>query len=60
MEGGVMLELGSREEIKPTFVVVGTKDSKVCFDFLIGTFSLSIGLGVVGSGEFHVILEESC
>ena len=54
-----MLEFGSREEIKPTFGVVSTKDAKVGFDFLIGAFSLTIGLGVICRGEFDVILEES-
>ena len=59
MWGGVVLEFGSREEIWPTSGVVGTKDMKVGFDFLIGLFSLSICLGVVGSGKSNVVFEES-
>ena len=59
MRGGVMLKLGSREEIKPIFGVVSTEDPKVCVDFLIGMFCLSVCLGVVGSGEFDIILKES-
>ena len=59
MWGRVVLKFGSGEEVKPGFGVVGTKDAEVCFYFLIGAFRLSISLGVVGSGESDVILEES-
>ena len=54
-----MLKFGSGEEVKPGFGVVGAKDAEVRFYFLIGAFHLSVSLGVVGSGEFDVILEES-
>ena len=59
MWGRVMLKFGSREEIWPTSGVVGTKDLKVGFNLLIGSFCLSICLGVVGSGKSDVIFEES-
>ena len=39
--------------------IIGTEDAEVGFDFLIGTFGLSISLGVVGSGEMDIIFEES-
>ena len=56
--GRVMLEFRSGEEIKPAFGVIGTKDAKICFYFLIGVFCLSVSLGVIGSGQFNVILKE--
>ena len=59
MWGGVMLKFGGRKEIQPGFRVISTEDMKVRFYFLIGTFSLSVGLRMVGSGESDVILEES-
>ena len=59
MWGRVVLEFGSREEIKPGFGVVSTKDVKICFNLLIGAFRLSIGLRVIGGGESYVVLEES-
>ena len=53
-----MLEFSSREEIQPTSGVVGAKDSKVSFDFLVDPFGLSICLGVVGCGKSNIVLEE--
>ena len=37
--------------------VVGTEDVEIGFEFLIGLFSLSVGLRVVGGGEFDVIFQ---
>ena len=54
-----MLKLGGRKEIQPSFRVISTEDTKVHFYFLIGTFRLSVGLRMVGSGELDIILEES-
>ena len=54
-----MLKFGGGEEVKPGFGVVGAKDVEVCLYFLIGAFRLSVSLGVVGSGESNVVLEES-
>ena len=59
MQGGVVLEFGCREEIKPGSRVVGAKDMEICFYFLIGAFGLSISLRVIRGGEFDIILEES-
>ena len=59
MRGGVVLEFGGREEIKPGSRVVGTKDAEIRFYFLVGAFGLSIGLRVICGGEFDIILEES-
>ena len=54
-----MLKFGSGEEIKPGFGVVGTKDAEIRFYLLVGALSLSVSLGVVGSGKFDIVLEES-
>ena len=58
MWGGVMLEFSSGKEFQPASGVVGAKDPKIGFDLLIGSFSLSIGLWTVGSGEFDIVFEE--
>ena len=58
MWGGIVLEFGSREEVWPTLGIVGTEDSKIGFNFLVGSFCLSVGLWVVGSGESDIVLEE--
>ena len=39
--------------------VVGTEDAEIGFEFLIGSFGLSIGLRVVGGGKFDVIFQET-
>ena len=59
MRSGVVLEFGSREKVRPTLGVVGTKDVKVGLDLLVCLFCLSICLGVVSSGKSDVVLEES-
>ena len=38
--------------------VVGTEDAEIGFEFLIGSFGLSIGLRMVGGGEFDIIFQE--
>ena len=43
----------------PGLRVVGAEDVEIGFKFLIGLFGLSIGLRVVGSGEFDVIFQET-
>ena len=52
------MKLSGGEEVCPFLGVVGTENVEIYFDFLIGLFSLSIGLRVVCGGEFHIILEE--
>ena len=37
---------------------MGAEDPKIGFNFLIGSFSLSICLGVVGGGETDVVLKD--
>ena len=55
-----MMKLSSGKKVRPFPRVVGTKDAKICFNFLIGSFCLSICLRVICSGEFDIIVEESC
>ena len=39
--------------------VVGAEDAEISFKFLIGSFSLSVGLRVIGSGKFDVVFQET-
>ena len=55
-----MMKLSSGEEVRPFLRVVGAEYAKVCFDLRIGSFHLSICLRVICSGEFDIIVEESC
>ena len=44
-----MVEFGHGEEFHPFLGVVGTEDSEIGLNFLVGLFSLPISLRVVGS-----------
>ena len=55
-----MVEFGGGEELHPFSWVIGAKDTKISFKFLIGSLSLSVGLRVVGGGESYVVVEETC
>ena len=55
-----MVELGGGEELHPFSWVIGAEYAEIGFEFLIGSFSLSIGLRMVGSGESYVVVEEAC
>ena len=54
-----MLELCERKELGPLVGITGAEDTKVGFDFLIGSFGLSISLRVVRSGESNIVFEDS-
>ena len=58
--GRVMVEFGGGEELHPFSRVIGAEDAEVGLEFLIGSFSLSVGLRMVGSGESYVVVEEAC
>ena len=58
MGGGIVVEFGSREKLCPRYRVIGTKNTKINLKFLIGSFSLSIGLGVIGSRQLNIIFQE--
>ena len=54
-----MLEFCECEELGPLVGITGAKDTKVGFDFLIGSLGLSISLRVVRSGESNIVFEDS-
>ena len=54
------MKLSSGKEVHPFLRVVGTEDVEICFNLLIGLFCLSVCLRVICSGEFDIIVEESC
>ena len=60
VRGGVMMKFGGGEELHPFSQVVDIEDAEIGLEFLIGSFSLSVSLGMVGSGESYVIIEEAC
>ena len=53
-----MLDFSGSEEFRPLMRVIGAKYLKVSLDFLIGSFNLSISLGVIGGGEVDIILKD--
>ena len=53
------MKLSGGKEVFPFLRVVGTKDTKICFNLLIGSFRLSVGLQVICGGEFDIVVEES-
>ena len=55
----VVLELSGGEELGPLVWVIYAEDPEVGFNFLIGLFSLSVSLGVIGSGQADVIFKDS-
>ena len=55
-----MVEFSGGKELHPFSRVVGAKDAEISLEFLIGSFSLSVGLRVVGSGESYVVVKETC
>ena len=59
MGNGVVLEFRERKELGPLMGIVGTKDTKIGFDFLISPFGLSISLRMVCSGKSNIIFEDS-
>ena len=52
-----MIEFGGGKELSPFLGIVGTKDSKIGLNLLIGSFSLTICLEMLGSGEVDIIVE---
>ena len=53
-----MLKFGSHKELGPLMWVIGTEDAEIGFDFLIGSFGLSIGLRMVSGRKSNVIFED--
>ena len=57
--GRVMVEFSGGEELCPFSRVIGAEDMEIGLEFLIGSFGLSVGLRVVGSGESYIVIEEA-
>ena len=55
-----MVEFSGGEELHPFSRVIGAEDAEIGLEFLIGPFSLSVGLRMVGSGESYVVVEKLC
>ena len=59
--GGILCvvegELSDWKVVYPVVLLVGTVGTKVCFEGLVGTFSKSIGLGMVSCGQLVIDLE---
>ena len=55
-----MVEFSGGKELHPFSRVIGAEDAEISLKFLIGSFSLSIGLRVVSGGEPYVVVEETC
>ena len=55
-----MVKFCGGEELRPFSRVIGAEYAEIGFEFLIGSFSLSVGLRVIGSGESYVVVEETC
>ena len=55
-----MVEFGRGEELHPFGRIIGAEDAEIGLKLLIGSFGLSIGLRMVGSGESYVVVEEAC
>ena len=45
-----MLEFSGGKELGPLVRIIGTEDMEISFYFLIGSFGLSVGLGMIGGG----------
>ena len=60
MWGRVMVEFGGGEELHPFSRIIGAEDTEIGLKFLIGPFSLSVSLRMVGSGESYVVVEKAC
>ena len=59
MRGGVVVELSGRKELGLRGWIIGTKDSKIYFKFLISSFGLPISLEVVCCGELYIVFEKA-
>ena len=60
MWGRVVVEFSGGKELYPFGWVVGTEDAEIGFEFLIGSFRLSVSLGMIGSGESYIVSKEVC
>ena len=54
----VVGKFSMRYQLCPSGGVISAEDLKVGFDFLVHSFSFSVGLGVVGGREGEVVVKE--
>ena len=54
------MKLSSGEEVHPFPRIIGAKDVKICFNFLVGSLSLFISLRMICGGKLDIVVEESC
>ena len=59
MGNGIVLEFGRGKELGPLVGIIGTEDTEISLYFLIGSFSLSISLRMIGSGEADIVFKDS-
>ena len=57
VRNGVVVEFGCGKEFRPFLGIVGTEDSEIGLNFLVGLFSLPISLGVIGGRKADIIVE---
>ena len=57
VRNGVVVEFGCGEEFRPFLGVIGTEDSEIGLNFLVGSFGLPISLRVVGGRKADIIVE---
>ena len=57
VRNGVVVKFGSGEKFCPFLRIVGSEDSEISLNFLVGSFSLPISLRVIGGGEVDIIVE---
>ena len=53
-----MMKLCGGKEVCSFPRIIGTKDMEICFNLLIGLFSLSISLRVICGGESDIVVEK--
>ena len=57
MRNRVVKEFSCGEKFCPFLRIVGTEDSEISLNFLVGSLSLSIHLRVISGGEADIIME---
>jgi hypothetical protein len=59
MGNGVVEILSGSEELRPFMGVIGTEDSQVSFNFLIGPLCLAISLRMICCGETNIVVKDT-
>ena len=56
MRAVIVGELSVGDRFRPRCGVIAAEDSEIGFNFLVDSFRLAIGLGVIGGGEREVVV----